>query len=282
MPDPSELLTRDDLTKLKRCIYAAQDSCPPPITTHNVVNNEQDPVLSCIRRCQLFNQRTDRVKVVFHPEFLSSTNPLFGLDYNDFVRGCHMGVFPSYYEPWGYTPAECTIMGIPSITTNLSGFGCFMEEHVQDPPSYGIYVVDRRHVGVEESCQQLAQFMFDYTKLNRRQRIIQRNRTERLSDLLDWKNLGVYYRQARVQALKKIFPDYEDNAPTMSESAFNRMTYPRPISEPPSPVSTRPSSPERRSRPGSPGARSIYSMNSDDSASHDSEEELDALELEQN
>ena len=113
-----------------------------------------------------------------------------------------------------------------SITTNLSGFGCFMEEHVQDPPSYGIYVVDRltlnvleieyiflltrRHRSVEESCQQLASFMFDYTKLNRyclmnhrrwkcpplrRQRIIQRNRTERLSDLLDWKNLGVYYRQ---------------------------------------------------------------------------------------
>ena len=49
---------------------------------------------------------------------------------------------------------------------------------------------------MEESVQQLAGFMFDYTKLNRRQRIIQRNRTERLSDLLDWKNLGVYYRQA--------------------------------------------------------------------------------------
>jgi len=44
------------------------------------------------------------VKVIFHPEFLSSTNPLFGLDYEEFVRGCHLGVFPSYYEPWGYTP----------------------------------------------------------------------------------------------------------------------------------------------------------------------------------
>jgi Glycosyltransferase len=60
-------------------------------------------------------------QIVFHPEFLSSTNPLFGLDYEEFVRGCHLGVFPSYYEPWGYTPAECTVMGIPSITTNLSG-----------------------------------------------------------------------------------------------------------------------------------------------------------------
>ena len=57
------------------------------------------------------------MKVVFHPEFLVSTNPLFGIDYDEFVRGCHLGVFPSYYEPWGYTPAECTVMGIPSGMT---------------------------------------------------------------------------------------------------------------------------------------------------------------------
>merc|ERR1712227_453280 len=144
IPDGHNLLTRDDLTKLKRCIFAAQSTALPPITTHNVVDDNLDPVLSSFRRCQLFNSKSDRVKVIFHPEFLSSTNPLFGLDYNDFVRGCHMGVFPSYYEPWGYTPAECTIMGIPNVSTNLSGFGCFMSEHVVDPQSYGIHVVDRK------------------------------------------------------------------------------------------------------------------------------------------
>ena len=58
-----------------------------------------------------------------------------------------LGVFPSYYEPWGYTPAECTIMGIPSVTTNLSGFGCFMRDQISDPQSYGIYIVDRRDIG---------------------------------------------------------------------------------------------------------------------------------------
>ena len=52
--------------------------------------------------------------------------------------------------------------------------------------------------------KQLSKFMFDYTKLNRRQRIIQRNRTERLADLLDWKNLGVYYRQVG-HVLKMMF-----------------------------------------------------------------------------
>lgn len=82
-------------------------------------------------------------------------------------------------------------MGIPSVTTNLSGFGCFMEEHISDPKSYGIYIVDRRYIGLDESINQLSTYMFDFAKMSRRQRIIQRNRTERLSDLLDWRNLGI-------------------------------------------------------------------------------------------
>jgi glycogen(starch) synthase len=109
------------MVKIKRCIFSLQRSTLPPITTHNVIEDWKDPVLSSLRRCKLFNSVHDRVKVIFHPEFMSGTNPLFGLDYEDFVRGCHLGVFPSYYEPWGYTPGECTVMGIPSITTNLSG-----------------------------------------------------------------------------------------------------------------------------------------------------------------
>lgn len=68
------------------------------------------------------------------------------------------------------------------------------KEHVSDPMSYGIYIVERRVMSPEESVCQLAQFLLDFSQLTRRQRIIQRNRTERLSDLLDWKNLGVYYR----------------------------------------------------------------------------------------
>lgn len=52
--------------------------------------------------------------------------------------------------------AECTVMGIPSVTTNLSGFGCFMEEHIADPTTYGIYIVDRRFKSADESCEQLA------------------------------------------------------------------------------------------------------------------------------
>ena len=178
----------------------------PPITTHNVCEEAKDPVMMALKRCKLLNDPDDRVKVVFHPDFLNSDNPLLGLSYEEFVRGCHLGVFPSYYEPWGYTPAECTVMGIPSVTSNLSGFGSFVEEHVVDPSSYGIYVVDRKFKSVEETVKSLAQTMFDFSQLSRRQRIIMRNRTERLSDMLDWKKLGIYYTQARAQALAKTFP----------------------------------------------------------------------------
>ncbi|XP_034935641.1 glycogen [starch] synthase [Chelonus insularis] len=263
LPDVSEMLLKDEVIKIKRCLYALQRSGLPPVTTHNVADDWNDPILNAIRRCKLFNTIHDRVKIVFHPEFLSSTNPLFGLDYEEFVRGCHLGVFPSYYEPWGYTPAECTVMGIPSITTNLSGFGCFMHEHIADPKSYGIYIVDRRFIDVEASVQQLAHFMYDFARLSRRQRIIQRNRTERLSDMLDWRNLGIYYRQARIKALTKVYPEY---ASELDDASVGRFSYPRPLSEPPSPTSSRLTTP----------AASVH--NSDDEDDEvDDEKELEEL-----
>uniref|UniRef100_A0A7N6AY67 Glycogen [starch] synthase n=1 Tax=Anabas testudineus TaxID=64144 RepID=A0A7N6AY67_ANATE len=204
IPDMNSILDRDDFTIMKRAIYATQ--------------------------------------IIFHPEFLSSTSPLLPMDYEDFVRGCHLGVFPSYYEPWGYTPGECTVMGIPSVTTNLSGFGCFMEEHISDPAAYGIYIVDRRFRSPEESCNQLTQFMFSFCQQSRRQRIIQRNRTERLSDLLDWRYLGRFYVHARRLALSRAFPDKfkMDNTAPLKTEGFR---YPRPSSVPPSPSASLHSTP---------------------------------------
>jgi glycogen synthase len=203
MPDDKELITPADRVMLRRRLFAMKRHGLPPVVTHNMVNDAEDPVLNQIRRVQLFNHPSDRVKVVFHPEFLNSANPVLGVDYDDFVRGTHLGVFASYYEPWGYTPAECTVMGVPSITTNLSGFGCYMEELIENSSDYGIYIVDRRTKGVDDSVNQLTEYIFDFANKSRRQRINQRNRTERLSDLLDWKRMGMEYVKARQLALRR-------------------------------------------------------------------------------
>ena len=203
LPEEKDLITSSDKVMLRRRLFAMKRQNLPPIITHNMVNDTDDPILNQIRRCQLFNHPSDRVKIVFHPEFLNSNNPVLPMDYDDFVRGTHMGVFASYYEPWGYTPAECTVMGVPSITTNLSGFGCYMEELIENATDYGIYIVDRRTKGIDDSVNQLSDYMFEFTKKSKRQRINQRNRTERLSDLLDWKRMGMEYVKARQLALRR-------------------------------------------------------------------------------
>ena len=75
---------------------------------------------------------------------------------NSFISNCFLDNFiMQSLLPRGYTPAECTVMGIPSITTNLSGFGCFMQENIVDPQSYGIYIVDRMNIGLDESIEQV-------------------------------------------------------------------------------------------------------------------------------
>ncbi|KAF9282415.1 glycosyltransferase family 3 protein [Linnemannia elongata] len=235
----TEFLTSEDQILLKRRTFALKRSTLPPIVTHNMADDSKDPVLNQLRRLSLFNHPSDRVKVVFHPEFLNSNNPLFGLDYEEFVRGCHLGVFPSYYEPWGYTPAECTVMGVPSITTNLSGFGCFMDDNIVDSSEYGIYIVDRRMKSVEESIQQLSDQMLMFCNKSRRQRINQRNRTERLSDLLDWKRMGLEYIKARQLALRRAYPDSFDDdyfgAADESGEHQPRAKVPNPRSAPGSP-----------------------------------------------
>lgn len=99
VPDFSSLMSDEDKILLKRRVLALKRNSLPPVVTHNMADDSTDPILNQIRRVQLFNRKSDRVKVIFHPEFLNSNNPILGMDYEEFVRGCHLGVFASYYEP---------------------------------------------------------------------------------------------------------------------------------------------------------------------------------------
>ncbi|KAG4303849.1 hypothetical protein PORY_002737 [Pneumocystis oryctolagi] len=235
--DTTNLLTDQDKILLKRRMFALKRMALPPIVTHNMADNN-DPILTQIRKVQLFNSNDDRVKIIFHPEFLNSNNPILSLDYDDFVRGCHLGVFPSYYEPWGYTPAEAIVMGVPSVTTNISGFGCYMEDIIENPSDYGIYIVDRRMKSVDESIDQLTNIMYNFTTKTRRQRINQRNRCERLSDFLDWKIMGLEYVKARQLALRRAYPNSFNNDSVnknMDLVLGSVIKIPRPLSAPASP-----------------------------------------------
>jgi glycogen(starch) synthase len=203
LPDRGELMTEEAIVRLKRGMHAWRTWKQPPIVTHDLWDDAGDSVLNQIRACQLFNARHDAVKIVFHPDFVSATSPLIGLDYDQFVRGCHMGVFPSYYEPWGYTPMECVASGVPAVTSDLAGFGSYVQQNIQDPNSKGLFIVGRRYASWEQSAHQLTEVLFNFCLKDRRSRIELRNRTERLSDNFDWGTLIVHYNDAHKLAMQR-------------------------------------------------------------------------------
>jgi len=203
LPDLSSMV--DDYWKLRyrRLLQTWKTSQLPSVITHNLVDDQKDDILNFLRRSNMINHQHDRVKIVYHPDFVSPTSPLFGMEYGQFVRGCHLGIFPSYYEPWGYTPLECVARGVPAITSDLSGFGDYVMQHVPDPNDKGIFVVERQEKSFDEAAEQLTNMLWDFVLLSRRERIAQRNRVESSSELYDWKNLRQYYDRAYELALER-------------------------------------------------------------------------------
>ncbi|AWM32934.1 glycosyltransferase [Hymenobacter nivis] len=195
----------DDYWKLRyrRTLQSWKSNALPPVITHNLVDDAQDDILNFLRRSNLLNHQHDRVKIVYHPDFVSTTSPLFGMEYGQFVRGTHLGVFPSYYEPWGYTPLECVARGVPAVTSDLSGFGDYALQNVPEPEQKGIFVVHRQERTFDESAEELTEMMWQFVLLSRRERIQQRNNVESHAGLFDWKNLRVYYDRAYALALER-------------------------------------------------------------------------------
>ncbi|MEA2627336.1 MAG: glycogen synthase [Candidatus Binatota bacterium] len=202
LPNYQELIPDDAQVKLKRAIHAWRNQRQPTVVTHDLVDEGGDAVLAHARSRGLTNAPGDPVKLIYHPDFLTATSPLLSLDYEEFVRGCHLGIFPSYYEPWGYTPAESIALGVPAVTTDLSGFGSYVKRHILDSRTQGVLVLNRRHRSFDDTVEDLVAYLMDFLALGRRERIELRNRVERLSDLFDWSVLIEHYHQAHALALE--------------------------------------------------------------------------------
>lgn len=201
LPDLNQFVDEYWRLRLRRTVQTWKTNTRPKVVTHLL--KQEDDIIRNLHRTQLLNNADDKVKVVYHPDFIVSTNPLFGLDYGQFVRGCHLGVFPSYYEPWGYTPLECMARGVPTVTSDLSGFGDYMMQIMRDYEQWGVSVVNRKSQNYQESAEQLANMLFKFTQQTQRDRITQRNRVESIADTFDWSNLRGYYDTAHELAIIK-------------------------------------------------------------------------------
>ncbi len=189
--------------RYKKTVQSWKSDHLPILVTHNLIDDANDQILQSIRARKMFNYEQDPVKIVYHPDFIDSTNPLFKMDYEQFVRGCHLGIFPSYYEPWGYTPVECLARGVPAVTSDLAGFGDYAKRNVRNLEDNGVFVIRRRNQTFDEAAEQLTDVLFDFVKQTRRERIAQRNHAEGLTENFSWNTLGQKYFNAYRLAMER-------------------------------------------------------------------------------
>jgi glycogen(starch) synthase len=179
----------------------------PPLCAFNLEYPEhEDAILNALRRNGLNNTETDQVKVIFYPAYLSSADRLIGMDYNDAILTFDLGVFPSYYESWGYTPLEAAAQGIPSVTTDLSGYGKFVN-NLKDKGEIsdgGVYVLKRDDIAWGEVVNDLAEEMYKIVTIEKKDLAKLRMNAKEIAGFADWKNLIDYYIEAHKLALEKL------------------------------------------------------------------------------
>ncbi|MFW5755596.1 MAG: glycosyltransferase [Tangfeifania sp.] len=202
-PDLKDMVDDYLRLKLRRNVQSWKTNHLPKIVTHTLADDSKDEVLNFLRTANLVNNRHDKVKVVYHPDFISTSNPLFKMDYNQFVRGCHLGIFPSMYEPWGYTPLECLASGLPSVTSNLAGFGDYVQRNIQGHEKQGMFIIDRKSKDYHQTAEELANILFKFVQMTRRERIALRYQSEEASLHFDWSNLGKFYDTAYQMAAER-------------------------------------------------------------------------------
>jgi len=196
----------DDYRKLRyrRTIRSWKSGELPGIVTHNMHDDSSDDVLNYLRNANLLNHKDDRVKFVYHPDFISSSNPLFRMEYGDFVRGCHLGIFPSNYEPWGYTPLECLVRGVATVTSDLAGFGDYSKAIDLADEEHGFFMVARSQKDYHAAADDLANILYRVVKSSRKERIAMRNRCEDLSEQFDWSHLYMEYMKSYEKSMKQL------------------------------------------------------------------------------
>jgi glycogen(starch) synthase len=199
----SDLFSPEFIHQVKRLEVNFAKKGNPPLSTHNIPNEYDDAIIRRLLDTGLDNKEDDRVKVIFYPIYLSGVDGLTDLAYDDAMNACHLGLFPSYYEPWGYTPLECAALAVPSLTSDLGGFGRFLLQHTKGDS--GIFVLKRYKRDLNDVINEFADVLYRFAKFNAQERVQQKIIAKELATLADWKVLVKNYFDAHDLAIKKVY-----------------------------------------------------------------------------
>lgn len=176
-----------------------------PWTAHWLNHIENDNVLKMIQYRGLKNLANDKVKIVFVPCYLNGKDGILNMPYYDVLSGFDLTVFPSYYEPWGYTPLESIAFSVPTITTNLAGFGAWaLQQGDQEGISDGVAVLNRNDHNVQQVAEAIALGMLEFVRKSDNERKLIAERAQKLSQKAHWSEFMNEYWTAYDVALKSV------------------------------------------------------------------------------
>jgi len=202
-----DLFSKEFLFEIRKKVFRFLKKGIPPLTTHDLPYEDNDQIIKAFREEGLLNREEDRVKVVFYPQYLTGADNLLDLDYNEAIMGAHLGIFPSYYEPWGYTPLETGAMGVAAVTTDNAGFGRYLTSNEDTPKKDpGIFVIKTYNKTEEEKIQNLFEVLYKYSQYDREERIKNKIEARRLASLADWEKLIRNYLEAYKLAVSRAYP----------------------------------------------------------------------------
>lgn len=176
-----------------------------PMVTHWLHNMSHDNVLSMLKFLDMQNRKDDNVKLIFLPCYLDGNDGIINISYYDIVLGNDLCVYPSYYEPWGYTPLEAVAFKVPCITTDLAGFGLWAnsEKGAYCEIEDGVKVVHRTDYNYSEVADAIKDTVAKFSNFNDKQIKAARTKAYNLSKKALWSEFIKYYYQAYDVALRK-------------------------------------------------------------------------------
>ena len=175
-----------------------------PLVTHELHNMDADCVLNMARHLGIANAPTDKVKLIFIPCYLNGDDGIVNMSYYDVVLGNDLCVYPSYYEPWGYTPLESIAFKVPCITTDLAGFGLWANQlkgkfcEITD----GVKVIHRTDNNYFEVADSIKQTIKEYAAMDKKTVEKCRANAQKLSKKALWREFIQAYKTAYDIAIK--------------------------------------------------------------------------------
>lgn len=176
-----------------------------PMLTHWLHNMSHDNVLDMMKYLDMQNRKDDNVKLVFLPCYLNGNDGIFNMKYYDLVLGNDMCIYPSYYEPWGYTPLEAIAFKVPCVTSDLAGFGLWANSEIGHVGNIidGVKVVHRTDYNYSEVADRIKDTVTEFSNFTAAEVKKSRSNAEKLSRKALWSNFIKYYYKAYDFALRR-------------------------------------------------------------------------------